>query len=471
MKTDCIRMRVKVICGDCRKEILSATSLTKVSWGLGIIDRDNNVCKMCLIRKPEKMMLSKHSIDLICISCKETLDHDQNFIFIGLKWKNILKTSNDYCKFEQIKQRLKAFKDECSKFCNRLQIKQVKIDEIKLALKQELELTFHEKKRMLQEYKKSLIKALDIIKTEVKISAINQQYSPYSKLLESHNRQKLFQQEIVTVNIEEDLDSFINSLCSIKFIPIPELIKDQKITIFNKNGRVYLQSIKYSIKNERNLAIDVIKKHASWCEFDNGDILYCGGKGDHIEACSKSYIIESSDNVTELSGFIQKSKHCCCLVNDVVYVFGGADKISEKYLRTINKWKKIQDTPRALGYTCACVTPIGILLSGNTQNRLLLYQIEKDSFSELGNTPFPKLGFKLLMAKGQKIYCLCENGIFESDDYKTWITKSAVKLDMELRNITNPVFIEGIFYFVNKKYEFWKFSTFEHKLEKITEVN
>lgn len=458
----------KYICKNCFHKILEVKDTnTTVIWDFKTLkSEENSICKLCFQNIPTFIHIRTQPLALLCAACANGFGKTKQKIFIGIKWRSIIKSSSDLCKYESFKNSMNRFKSQCNTFSDKVELKQQQILELKEGLKKELNITFNEHFMALNNHRKKLADFLKNTRNSVKNSALEQKSSIFSNLLKSSSRQKLFERDVISVELMDDkraFDEFITGLCMVQCRDVNELIDDPCITFMNSSGRAWLKSLKYSRCQRRNLPSFIFKEGAAWGQFDNGDILYCGGKeGGQIS--DRSFLINSADKALEVEGFNPKIEHFCIVVKDILYAFGGNNAVLQRYLKGSNKWEKLSNTPEVFGSSSGCNTPNGVIMTGYLTKELYLYKTDKNKFEKISTPSLKKSSAKLIAAE-EILYCISNDVVFKGSlEGKSWVKLNAKSSGISLELNTAPVFLDGFFYFVNTSMELCRFSTFNYEL-------
>ena len=459
------------ICKECRQSMLEIRKTPKPCWDLqSLPDQDNLICSRCLQYTPSYIKIDENPLLLLCYFCAQAVPKRKDSKkLIGIKWKNIIKCTEDLVRYHAFKDNLKKFKMECGDFMGQIDLTKMMMNELKDQLKKELTITFNEHFSLVKKHKVKLSGFLRDVRSEIKDTILKKQRSPYSILLKSNHRQKSFEKEVVLVDImneKNSLESFISSFCSLKLLSTTDFIEDPCMAVLSSTGEGWLRSLKFTKFEKKSISPVIAKQKSSWVQYPNKDILYCGGIENKV-ASGKSYVITNNDTLIELKGFCAKIDHSCYVYEDIVYVFGGDNKIFQKYSRITNEWRKICDTPEVLGYSSACFLNKTMLISGYTRKDLYLYTIEKNSFSKFSAPTLKNNASKLLLVD-KILYCVCEDAVHKSNiDGKAWTKLDAILPKGSLNCIIAPVALDGFFYFLNTNLELLRFSTFDYGIIKI----
>ena len=427
-----------------------------------------NMCEMCTTEKAVKLGVFEDYSQRLCRFCKVSAD-----LYIDLKWASLVSKSSDLEQLTQRKSALKQLFQDLDESKGQSLIL-TSLETIKNEIEGLLTQKFLEKSKELLQCASEHRQLITRLKKEASEQVQRREITPSTqggKLLSSYLSKSPMEIPAIHPKLiipeTKSLDSALTSfMSSIKLLETE--VPDKSIYLFTP-GKSILVKIKLSeLKKFEYLFDKNWNFEASWCLLDNGDIFLCGGNGR-----DSSEVMRISINplcIKSLQGFSGRSGHSLVYIAGEVYVFGGnKGNLTEKYSFNEDQWVSLTALPQKIQRSSSCVVNEGVLTTGSESDKLWLYQIDENSYTQVD---FPLAGCslrnKIVFFNENLLYCLTGDRLIVFDWEKQVLVKEQSITDRDWWSYSSPIIHKNSAFFI--KYfvrNLWKLSLDSLKLIEI----
>ena len=373
---------------------------------IGLKQSGSNICERCKSEKAVKLGIFDNYTQRLCKICKSSAD-----LCVDLKWSSFVSKPGDLETLAYRKSALSRLYLELDQ-TRALNTFSSAFESLKAEMVKIIEKLYLEKFKELTHFASDHDAVIMKIKKEA-----------YDQCLQKEIDVESYGGRLLTSFIQKGTCD-LSLVCPQLLVPSIEVFESALKVYFDGiqiKGKGKIDQCVYLFMPGKNILVEIklegLKKtefmfdknwnfEASWCLLDSGDIFLCGGNG---RDSSEVMIVRTiPETIKTLQGFTGRSGHSLVQVGRDIFVFGGnKGNFTEKYSIDEDKWMVLTSLPIKIQRSSACRVKEGILITGSDTDKLLLYSIEDNSFSQI---EFPLTGYtlrnKIIFVHDEILYCL-----------------------------------------------------------------
>lgn len=409
---------------------------------------ESNMCELCGTEKAVKLGVFEDCTQRLCRFCKASAD-----LYIDLKWESLISKTSDLGALTQRRSILKRLQREFDENKSENLIKS-SIQTIKNELQSLLEQKLLQRQQELLSLSSSSQQDFQKLKKDLTDLCFKRDITETTDagrilsnlIFKSYLDLSAYSPKLLTPDLKQ-LDSSLTKFVS--GIKLVENESQERFVYLFTPGKNVLVKVKLSELKKSEILFDKNWNfEASWCLLDNGDVFLCGGNG--RDSSEVLLITSNPANVRQLHGFSGRSGHSAVQVDGDVYVFGGnKGNFTEKYVFGEDRWNVLTDLPQKIQRVSSCVIGDGVLSTGSECDKLWLYQITENCYSQID---FPLSGYslrnKIIFFTNNTLYCLTGDRLILYNWEKKLVLLDTVINDRDWWSYSSPIIYKNCAFFI-----------------------